>query len=109
MIWQVWALLVLIGAGSAYIAFVEKRAAIFTSLVTILAFGAATFGAFGIEVPHGGSTSPFVATETAAAVVCATIALMATIVLAAAVTGQYGSPDAEDAPGAGAVTRRIGR
>jgi hypothetical protein len=104
VIWQVWVTIVLLGSGAAYTAFVPKRAATFSSLVAFGCFAVASFGALGIEVPKS-ATDAYVATETGAAVLCAMIALVAAIVFMAAVTGQYGSPDRDDIPDAGAVSR----
>jgi hypothetical protein len=58
MIWQAWAVLVLVGAGAAYLAFVEKRAAVFTSLATVGIFAVLALGSLSIETKWTTSSEP---------------------------------------------------
>lgn len=108
MIWQAWVTVVLIGSGAAYIAFVRKKAAVATGLLTFACFAVAAFGALGLEVPQSASDA-YVSTETAVAILCGMVALGGAIVFAAAVTGQYGVPDEFGAPGAGVVREETRR
>lgn len=95
MIWQAWAILVLAGLGSAYLAFVEKRAAVYTSLASAGIFFVAAFGSLEIETQFTTSM------ELGIAALCALQALVSVVVFIAAATGQYGEPDDEDTPTGG--------
>lgn len=99
MIWQAWAILVLVGSGAAYLAFVPKKAPVFTSLATIGTFSVAAIGS--LDLVDASSTSPYHATETGAAILFGLGAVVASIVFLAALTGQYGDTDDEDDPTGG--------
>lgn len=99
MIWQVWALLVLVGSGSAYLAFVPKRAPVFTSLATIGTFSVASLGSQNIVTYSNGSR--FAHMEMSVSVLCALTAVAGSIVFLAAITGQYGETDEDDEPMSG--------
>jgi len=100
MIWQAWAILVLVGSGAAYLAFVPKRAPIFTSLATVGAFAVAALGSLDLVVVGDGS-APYHAAEQGIAILLGLTAVVGGIVFLAALTGQYGDPDQEDDPTAG--------
>lgn len=95
MIWQAWAILVLAGLGSAYLAFVEKRAPVYTSLASTGIFAVAAIGSLEIETQFTTSM------ELGIAILCALQSLLGTLVFIAALTGQYGEPDDEDTPTGG--------
>lgn len=99
MIWQVWALLVLVGSGSAYLAFVPKRAPVFTSLATIGTFSVAALGATNLRLYSHGTAYQHV--EMSVAILCALTACTGAIVFLAAITGQYGETDEDDEPMSG--------
>lgn len=95
MIWQAWTLLVLAGLGSAYLAFVAKRAPAYTSLATTGTFAVAAIGALELETQFTTST------EMGIAILAAMQSLLGVVVFIAALTGQYGEPDEEDTPTGG--------
>lgn len=103
MIWQVWAILVFIGVGSAYLAFVPKRSPVVTSLAAIGSFSVAALGARDLTVVRD-SVDPYSTTEAGAAVLLALGAAISTVVLLAALTGQYGDQDPEESPTGGATS-----
>jgi hypothetical protein len=102
MIWQAWAVLVLVGAGTSYLAFVAKRAAVYTSLTTFGVSAVTGFGALGLETKWTTSGEPGVA------ILLWTNAVVAAIVFVAAISGQYGDPDDEDTPTGGMGETRGG-
>jgi len=103
MIWQAWATLVLIGTVWSYVAFAQKRATPWSSIATFGFYAVAAFGALGLETQYTSEPS----TEVAVAIACAIPAMVGLIVTAAAVTGQYGTPDDDDTPGGGALRRTL--
>lgn len=123
MLLLVWVVLVLVGSGAGYFAFIAKRAAPLSSLITFGTMTVASFGAVNLETVAGvytestatGETaSPVIYTtnEAAAAILCGTIAVVAAIVTMAAVTGQYGDDrdqDPEDTPGGTSLARELSR
>jgi len=103
MIWQVWSILVLAGLGSAYLAFVAKRAPVYTSLMTVGIMTVAALGSLQVETQFTTSA------EYGVSILFGLNGVLAMIVFVAAITGQYGDPDPEDTPtGAVETTKRGG-
>lgn len=106
MIWQAWAVLVLVGSGAAYLAFVPRKGTPFTSLFAFGAFTVAGFGAFDLVVADAGS-SPYHSNETAIAILFFTVAIVAGLVTLTAVASQWGDADENQAAGAGKVRNHM--
>jgi len=115
MLLLVWLVLVLVGSGAGYFAFIEKRATPLSSLVAFGFYTVASFGAVNLETVAGtdaNSAVVYTTNSAAAAILCGTLAVVAAIVTMAAVTGQYGDErdqDPEDSPGGTSLTRELSR
>lgn len=110
MIWQAWAVLVLVGSGSAYLAFVPREGTPFTSLLSLGAFAVAGFGSLDLVVADAAGSSPYHATETGIAILCFTVALVSLLVTLTSVAEQWGEAheqDEQQAPAGGRLRRHM--
>jgi Fe2+ transport system protein B len=90
MILEVLLVLLILGAGSSYAAFVAKRAPVYTGLANLAIWLLVAYGATSIDlVSDSGALQEGVASEPALAVLGFGNALLSVLVILAAAAGEY--------------------
>ena len=97
MVFELLLLLMLLGGGASYLAFVAKKAPVYTSMANLGLWLLVAYGATSIDfIQDNGQLETAVAAEPALAVIAFGNAMLSGLVLIAAATGNYGDSEAPD-------------